>query len=116
MGKMRNYGSFVELGLENSGQLICNCLRMAFPCPLQPYSSTGYNGEKGQTILRRPTLRAKSGELGEQAPAIFSQVCANSWTKRRFNADLRQILGIFMLNMTHSQMLGKFKYTLPAKF
>ena len=48
MGKMRNYGSFVELGLENSGQLICNCLRMAFPCPLQHYSSTGYNGEKGQ--------------------------------------------------------------------
>ena len=52
MGKMRNYGSFVELGLENSGQLICNCLRMAFPCPLQHYSSTGYNGEKGQTNLR----------------------------------------------------------------
>ena len=64
MGKMRNYGSFVELGLENSGQLICNCLRMAFPCPLQHYSSTGYNGEKGQTNLRRPTFRdAKSGNL-----------------------------------------------------
>ena len=90
MGKMRNYGSFVELGLENSGQLICNCLRMAFPCPLQHYSSTGYNGEKGQTNLRRPTLRdAKSGELGEPARAINSQICANSWTKRRFHDDLR---------------------------
>ena len=71
MGKMRNYGSFVELGLENSGQLICNCLRMAFPCPLQHYSSTGYNGEKGQTNLRRPFLRDAAVNLVNQLVLFF---------------------------------------------